>query len=549
MIAAIYARYSSEGQREASIDDQYRNCTQYAEHQGWTIVDRYHDHALSGMMDERQRPGFRKLLDDARARRFEVLLVDDLARLSRDSAKTEELRRQFVFWRIRLIGVSDGIDTANKGHKLLSGMKGIMNDVFLDDLAERTHRGLVGQALKGFSCGGRTYGYRHVPITDATQVDEYGRPRILAVKREIDDEQAHWVRQIFTWCAAGRSPRWIAGELNRLSVPAPGAAYKRKSRGKLHGTWSASALHGVRKQGTGLLHNLLYIGRLIWNRRDWVRNPETKRKTPQLRPESEWIVSEQPQLRIIPQELWERVQGRSASRPMMRKGTPVTNMKYLLSGLLKCGVCDSRYVMADYLRYACSGYLNRRHCENRLRVRRDLVETRCLDGLKRELLTPERLELALKEMARLFAERQKQERPERTRLERQLSEVESQLKNLLAAIKQGIYTMSTKLELEALEAKHDQLQSRLRQGMQRGDQVIALLPRAKERYEAVVSRLNTASPRHIDAMREQIRELVGDIRLLPTAEGYLEAEMRGRYEGLLKLAVGSKNSVGCGGRI
>jgi hypothetical protein len=249
----------------------------------------------------------------------------------------------------------------------------------------------MGQARKGFNCGGRTYGYRHIPITDGTQLDEYGRPRIIAVKREIDEEQAQWVRQIFTWYAEGRSPRWIAGELNRLGVLAPGAAYKRKSRRKLHGTWSASALHGVRKQGTGLLHNPLYIGRLIWNRRDWVRNPETKRKTPQLRPESEWIVTEQPHLRIVAQELWERVQGRSASRLMMRKGTPVTNMKYLLSGLLKCGMCESRYVMADYHRYACSGYLNRRHCENQLRVRRDLVETKCLDGLKRELLTPSAL--------------------------------------------------------------------------------------------------------------------------------------------------------------
>jgi site-specific DNA recombinase len=129
--AALYARYSSEGQGEASIEDQFRTCERYAAvHADWVIVARHYDHALSGTMDERQRPGFAKLLDDARAKRFEVLLIDDLSRLSRDSAKTEELRRLFVFLRIRLIGVSDGIDTANKGHKLLSGMKGIMNDVF-----------------------------------------------------------------------------------------------------------------------------------------------------------------------------------------------------------------------------------------------------------------------------------------------------------------------------------------------------------------------------------------------------------------------------------
>ena len=75
------------------------------------------------------------------------------------------------------------------------------------------------------------------------------------------------------------------------------------------------------------------------------------------------------------------------------------------------------------------------------------------------------------------------------------------------------------------------------------------ITRKEERYEAVVNRLSQVPQRHIGQMREQLRGLVGDIRLRPMAEGYLEAEMHGLYEGLLKLAVGGKNSVGCGGRI
>jgi DNA invertase Pin-like site-specific DNA recombinase len=94
--AALYARDSSEGQREASIGDQYRNCEEYAARQGSRTIARYQDQALSGTIDERQRPGFKKLLDDARAKRFEILPLDDLSRLSCDSAKAEELRRQFV---------------------------------------------------------------------------------------------------------------------------------------------------------------------------------------------------------------------------------------------------------------------------------------------------------------------------------------------------------------------------------------------------------------------------------------------------------------------
>lgn len=84
------------------------------------------------------------MLKAAKATQFDVLLVDDLSRLSLDSIKTEEIRRLFVYLGIRMIGVSDGIDTAAKGHKTLSGFKGLMNDIFLDDLRDKTHRGLAG---------------------------------------------------------------------------------------------------------------------------------------------------------------------------------------------------------------------------------------------------------------------------------------------------------------------------------------------------------------------------------------------------------------------
>ena len=213
MRCAVYCRYSSEGQREASLADQARNCEAFAKRQGWRVAARFSDRAVSGTQDENGRPGYKAMLDAARAKQFDVLLVDDLSRLSRDSMKTEEARRLFVFLKIRLIGVSDGIDTASKGHKALSGFKGLMNDMFLDDLAEKTHRGLAGQALKGYNCGGRNYGYKHVPIEHPTEKDEYGRPKILAVRRQIDAEQAHWVKQIFTWFAGGKTARQIAAEL------------------------------------------------------------------------------------------------------------------------------------------------------------------------------------------------------------------------------------------------------------------------------------------------------------------------------------------------
>ncbi len=130
------------------------------------------------------------MLEPAKARQFDVLLVDDLSRLSRDEAELILTRRKLLFWEVRLIGASDGYDSDAKGRKIQATMRGLMNDMFLDDLREKTHRGLVGQALKGNNCGGRLYGYRHVPSYHSTENDEYDRPKIIAMRREIDEAQA-----------------------------------------------------------------------------------------------------------------------------------------------------------------------------------------------------------------------------------------------------------------------------------------------------------------------------------------------------------------------
>jgi site-specific DNA recombinase len=202
--------------------------------------------------------------------------------------------------------------------------------------------------------------------------------------------------------------------------------------------------------------------------------------------------------------------------------------------------------MADGTRYGCAGYLNRRGCKNTVRVRRDLVEEKCLSRLKQELSAPEREALFIKEAARLYTERVRASQSEAERFQRQLAGIEQEIKNLLTAIKQGIFTASTKAELEHLEAEQD----RLRQQVQAPSaKVVSFLPRAKDRYEALLQNLSNISPRYREPLREQIHALVGKIQLQPMADGYLEAVMPPPFEGLIKLISGIKNAVGCGGRI
>ena len=146
MRVALYARFSSENQREASITDQYRVCEQYVARQpGWEITHRYKDEAISGSQDANGREGYREMLADAKDKKFDVLVVHDLSRLSRDSVETEQARRRLVHWGVRLVSIGDGVDSNNEGHELMSGFKGLMNQQFLKDLAKHVRRGMVGK--------------------------------------------------------------------------------------------------------------------------------------------------------------------------------------------------------------------------------------------------------------------------------------------------------------------------------------------------------------------------------------------------------------------
>src|SRR6478672_5312689 len=152
MRAVIYARYSSDQQREASIEDQIRVCERRIEREGWTLLHSYYDRALSGA--SRLRPGYQKLLTDARAGVFDVVVAEALDRLSRDQEDVAALFKQLRFQGIRLITLAEG-----EISELHVGLKGTMNALFLRDLALKVHRGLEGRVRQGRSGGGLCYGY------------------------------------------------------------------------------------------------------------------------------------------------------------------------------------------------------------------------------------------------------------------------------------------------------------------------------------------------------------------------------------------------------
>ncbi len=524
-----YARFSTAQQRDASIEDQVRNCRNYATRNNWNITASFEDKAISGA--SKDRPGFQAMLKAAGDREFDVLLVDDLSRFSRDDIETKTLIRRFKYQGLRIIGVSDGYDSAAKGEKIQSSMRGLMNEMFLDDLREKTHRGLTGQALNGNSTGGRSYGYYHRPIEDASRLDPLGRPVVLSVRREVNPEQAKVVVQIFDLFAKGWSPRAIAKKLNEQGIPSP--------RG---GKWLQSAIYGDKIEGTGILNNALYSGRVVWNRRQWLKNPDTGRRTYIKRPESEWIITDMPELRIVDVALWEKVKARQARlqaemgdrikqglRASSAKGcSSGRGFKYLFSGLLKCGHCRANYVMHSVTSYACAQNINGGHaaCPNEIRLPRRKAEKKLLDVIRQQLLTAEACEVFMEEVKKQLNSRVAEVKTNVNQAQRDVDAVQREIDNIMNAIKAGIVTQTTKEALEAAENKKAMADRRLQAAMALDERAITrmaeAMPDVLGRYRKALDNIGTALEAKLEHSRTLLQALLGEITLHKEKHG-LEA--------------------------
>jgi site-specific DNA recombinase len=258
-LAAIYARYSSDNQRDASIEDQVRQCRARVDQEQWQLGEVYSDHAISGATT--LRPSYQKMLEDARAGRFDVLVAEALDRLSRDQENIAGLFKQLCFAGVRLVTLSEG-----EIGELHVGLKGTMNVLFLKDLAHKTRRGLEGRIRQGKSGGGLCFGYDVVRKVDTSGEALHG-------ERHINEVEAAIVRRIFQEFAKGRSPRAIAQSLNKEDVLGPAG-----------GSWGPSTIYGNWQRGTGILNNELYIGRLVWNRQQFIKDPNTGRRQPDSTP-------------------------------------------------------------------------------------------------------------------------------------------------------------------------------------------------------------------------------------------------------------------------
>ena len=525
MRAVIYARYSSDRQREASIEDQVRTCRAWVDREGADLVATYTDHAVSGLI--RMRPGYQKLLEDARAGKFDVVVAEALDRLSRDQEDVAGLFKHLRFAGVRMVTLSEG-----EISELHVGLKGTMNALFLKDLAAKTHRGLHGRVEDGRAAGGISFGYRVSKEHDA-------RGEVIRGGREIDPEQAAIVIRIFEEFALGKSPRDIAVGLNRDGIAGPDGR-----------TWGPSTIYGNWRRGTGILNNDLYAGVMVWNRQRFIKDPTTGKRQARLNPPEEWVRREVPELRIVEEDLWQRVKARQGhirtevteSAEGGVRSERARRPTYLLSHLVKCGCCGGGFSKISRDHYGCSNARNRGTCENMLTIRRDVLEESVLSGLRSHLLAPELLEEFTREYVAELNRLNRERDAGRAKAEADLAKVTRQVRSIIEAIKEGIRTPGMKEELLELEARKAALEKALSEAPATAP---ALHPAMAEVYRQRVERLHAELNRpDVRAQAiEILRSLIEEIRLV-AENGRLEIEVVGDLAGILALGPNDKRPIG-----
>lgn len=311
---AIYVRYSDDQQRATSIDDQVRRCKNLARQNGFPLdnIKIYEDAAITGRVEgEAKREGFKRLLEAWDRNEFDVLLVDEYSRLSRDAlTQAQVVRRLESSQRVRMITAS-GVDTTRPNWQLLVSFEGIVSQQEIRDTRHRVVRGMVGQLERGYMIAAPAFGY-----SLKREADSRGNP--VGSQWVINEGEAGIVREIFERRARGESMHEIARSLNDRGVPT-----RRPARKVDGGYWRPSSIRNV-------LANTIYSGVFVWNGSTTARARAAK-----VGAVLEPIAYPRPQLRIVSDEMWQRCNQKSISRSGYGGG------RHALAGLVNCGCCGS----------------------------------------------------------------------------------------------------------------------------------------------------------------------------------------------------------------
>ena len=296
MKVAIYCRLSDEDKDKlyqnddsASIQNQKAMLIQFASNNGWIIHDIYSDDDFAG--SDRRRPEFNRLLADASARKFDIVLCKTQSRFTRELELVEKyIHGLFPRLGIRFISLVDSADTDDKGNKKARQLGGLVNEWFLEELSDNIKAVLTSRREQGYHIGSfAPYGYMKDPDLKGHLI--------------VDPEAATVVREIFSLYLQGNGKQLIARILNDRGVPNP-TEYKRlhgmvrNKNGQNSKLWSYYTISNI-------LRSEVYIGNMIQGK-SGILSYKDQHKV-QLPPE-QWIVMKGTHEPIIDQAVWDKTQ-------------------------------------------------------------------------------------------------------------------------------------------------------------------------------------------------------------------------------------------------
>ena len=406
MKAVIYARYSSDSQREESIEGQLRECTAFAEKNGITVLRHYIDRAFSARTDN--RPEFQNMIKDSGKKLFDMIIVWKLDRFARNRYDSARYKAALKKNGVKVVSATEIISEGAEGIILESVLEGYA-EYYSADLSEKVVRGMTENALKcKYNGGTMPIGYV-IDADQCFQIDPLTAPFVLEAYKRYDEGAT--MTQIRDW-------------LNAQGM--------KNSRGQ------AITYNNIQR----LLNNRRYIGEYSYRS----------------------IVVPDGIPMIVPKELFDRVQEKLAKN----KKAPARHKAeddYLLTTKLFCGYCGaylcgesgtSRTGLVHHY-YKCVSVKKKRTECHKKPVRKNWIE----DIVVRETMKMLMDDAAIEAIVSKLMELQDKENVNLPLYERQLHETETAINNLLNAIQQGILTKSTKARLEELEAIRDDLENRI----------------------------------------------------------------------------------------
>ncbi len=420
MRCALYGRRSTDEHQMASMDVQVEEGKRYIAKNGGTLRPEhiFLDDAIS-RAEFKKRPGLIALLNAAKAKQFDAVIVRDESRLGGDTFRSGliiqdllESGIQLLFYysdeRVRCEGAVD---------KFMIAARGFAAELEREKTAQRAHEHLLTKARRGLVVGGRVFGYDNVEVKEGD--------RRVRVEYRINENEAKIVREIFRRYADGEGLRTIAQDLQRRGIPAPKAG----RRGT--GVWSYSSIREMLRRDR-------YRGRIVWGRHEKTYRGGTKVRIRRL--SDQWVKLDVPELRIVEDDVWKLVQQKvekQAGNVDKRKRGPAP--RYLLSGLARCADCGGLIHVArgkngreNVAVYACSKRKNlgAHACKNGLRRPVEAVDAVVVEWIRSNVIDEALIAMTLEQLRRRMGARAETSASEVPEIEAQVAVVKVELERL-----------------------------------------------------------------------------------------------------------------------